>query len=163
MTNPRHFAAIFSAILMLFSIPRPESTTQTQPNNFMVRLLPGYRVQNYPTLDTVGAKIYKKGGLEIEYSSGSLMEEEASAITPDKILWKTKQIINGYPLTCVYTRSSDFVATFNDKSPTNFHAHIKSNQDLAEMLLIVLTYEPTKGYPISPDAIEPTPKSKPNR
>jgi hypothetical protein len=43
----------------------------------MVRLLPGYRVQNYPILDTVGAKIYKKGGLEIEYSSGLLMEEEA--------------------------------------------------------------------------------------
>jgi hypothetical protein len=35
----------------------------------------------------------------------------------------------------------------------NFQANVRDQQELAEMLLMVLTYEPRQGYAVDPSAV----------
>lgn len=123
---------------------------------FPLRLLPGYKLQaaagydNGPT-----GKIWKENGPTINFHMGPYFPEETESIKKDQILWREEQIINGQSFTCVYTKSADLVISHQPLPVANFRAKIHSQQELAEILLMVLTFEP-KGYLVDPNAIVPS-------
>ena len=149
--------------LLLARAPAQERN-ETSGKHFTIlpiQLLPGYKVEGRPGgIDTASARFFKDDGFSFQFSLGVHLENRANSIGNDQIEWREKQTINGRHLTCVYTKSGELVASFGDLPVTNFSAKIHTQQELAEMLLMVLTFEPQHGYPIDPSAVVP-PQAKP--
>jgi hypothetical protein len=129
-----------------------QDRTKDVPKRFPIRLLPGYKATVGYGIDTWGAKIGRDGGITIEFIQGLHVEVEADSFGENDVAWREQQVVNGQQAICVYTKSNDFVVSI-PKLAVNFRAHIRNQQDLAEMLLMVLTYEPTHGYPFAPGAV----------
>jgi len=121
-----------------------------------VRLLPGYKIEMMSGFEGgLGGKISKDSGPTIDFGEGQHEGNSADSVNKDELLWRTEQIVNGKHVICAYTKSSELVITLPPSSswPANFRSKIRNQQDLAEMLLMVLTFEPNQGYPVEPDAI----------
>jgi len=134
---------------------KDQESSASAASRFDIKMLPGYRLQILPGLDTIGARIFRPGGLSIDFASGEHLQKKADELPSSKVYWKTKQTINGRLLTCAYTRSGYLVATFDDAFVVDFEARIRNKQELTEMLLMIATYEPLKGYPVDPGAVVP--------
>lgn len=135
--------------------PSKDKESSSPAPRFDIQILRGYKLQILPGLDTIGAKIFKPGGLSIEFTSGEHLQKAADDLPTSKVYWKTRQTINGRQLTCAYTRSGYLVATFHDAFVVDFEARIRNKHELTEMLLMIATYEPSKGYPVDPGAMVP--------
>jgi hypothetical protein len=122
-----------------------------------VRLLPGYRLEITPGIEAgYGVRIWKEGGLSIFGSNGCCFAAEAKSIGKDQLEWQEEQEMNGRHVTLAYTKRQDLVIAFTDNKtsyPANFTAHVRDEHDVAETLLMVLTYGPTAGYPVEPGSI----------
>lgn len=112
-----------------------------------VRLLPGYKVQLTTGADAVGGIIWKDGGMKIDFGMGLHVGVASDLVDKSDVVWREEQVVNGAQVICVYTKSHDFIVSF-PRLTTNFQGKIRSQRDLAEMLIMVLTFEPTRGYPV---------------
>jgi hypothetical protein len=110
-----------------------------------IRLLPGFVHHRGQGIDSAVGSIARKGGLVIEYDIGRL----AGAYTDckwcgwtDGELWRRDQVISGHEVKVVFTKSRRLVISFPDRH-ANFYATVRSDADLADALLMVLTYNPS--------------------
>jgi hypothetical protein len=60
--------------------------------------------------------------------------------------------LNGHHVVVVYGGSGRVAISVLDLV-ANFQANVRDQQELAEMLLMVLTYEPRQGYAVDPSAV----------
>jgi hypothetical protein len=122
-----------------------------------VRLLPGYKLElAYGIEGGYGVRIWKDGGLSISGGIGCCFAAEANSAEKDELRWREEQEFNGRRATLAYTKDQELVITFADDKnsyPANFTAHVRDEYDVAAALLLVLTYEPTAGYPVEPGSI----------
>jgi hypothetical protein len=152
---------IFALIMtLMFSVSLASSAqnpdvAKGESNISPVRLLPGYKFRAGRSLDTGGGTIWKEGGLEIDFVAGAI-GSEADSIDKKDVVWREQQVVNGQRMICVYTKSHDLVISF-PKLRADFSSKIRSRQDLAEMLMMVVTFEP-RGYPVEPGAVVTTPR-----
>jgi hypothetical protein len=134
---------------------------QEIPIRSPVRLLPGYRLQLTPGVEGgYGVRIWRQAGLSIFGNTGCCFAAEASSVAKDQLRWQEEQEINGKHVTLAYTKDQDLIITFTDNKgtyPVNFTAHVRDEHEVADTLLIVLTYEPSKGYPVQPEQIVAVP------
>jgi hypothetical protein len=152
-------AAIIIHSLALANAIAQDTAPGPQAPRSSVRLLPDYKFMVLPGIDAGGVKIFKKLGPAILESFGLHVVNEADSIDKNQVLWRTEQTVNGKAVVCVFTKSQELVVTF-PQGVTNFRAKIRNKQDLAEMLLMVLTFEPEHGYPVDPSAIVISPIKK---
>jgi hypothetical protein len=154
-----------SALVIVFLLSSVSSPTvaqdrggaKSEASTFPVRLLPEYKVVASAGIDTWGATISKEGGVKIELYQGLHVGVAADSVETKDVAWREEQVVNGQQVICVYTKSNDLVISI-PKLIANFQSHIRSQQDLADMLLMVLTYEPTHGYPVEPGTVVVTPR-----
>ena len=111
-----------------------------------IELLPGYRMNWVPGIDTAGGTISKTSGIRIYVLLSGGSASQADLVAAKDVVWREDQVVNGRRVICVFTKSNDLVISF-PQQVANFRAHIRNQQDLAEMLLMVLTYDPAHGYP----------------
>ncbi len=137
---------------------RKQQTATRSP----VRLLPGYKFELTQGIEGgYGVRVWKDGGLSISGSTGCCFAAEANSIGKDQLRWREEQEINERRATLAYTKDQDLVITFTDDKnsyPANFTAHVRDEHDVAETLLMVLTYEPVHGYPVAPELVAPAPR-----
>lgn len=114
-----------------------------------VQLLSGYQVRIASGIDAWNGTIWKDGGVKIEFDHGSHVGVAADLVEKSDVVWREEQVVNGHQMICVYTKSNHLIVSI-PKRIVNFEASIRNHQDLTEMLLMVLTYEPTHGYPVEP-------------
>ncbi len=122
-----------------------------------VQLLAGYTLRVTPGIDTWAGAISKDGGMKIGIYQGLHVGIEAESVDKKDVAWREEQIVNGQQVICVYTKSSDLIVSF-PRLIVNFQGHIRNRQDLADMLLMVLTYDTTHGYPVPPGTVAITPR-----
>src|SRR5256885_13857321 len=53
-------------------------------SRFDIQMLPGYRLQILPGLDTIGARIFRPGGLSIDFASGEHLQKKADELPSNK-------------------------------------------------------------------------------
>jgi len=130
-----------------------------------VRLLDGYRFKRSSSVDTINGLIYKDGGLSIEFESGV---SEGYAVDPKNkgtYIWYREQVVNGHRVMLALTKPGvgtvwkpekargskpgnilmvTFPGRFGPHNAANFHAEVLSEEEVADMLLMVLTFDPTK-------------------
>ena len=152
------------ALLVPRSSPTQENVVKNQDIAIRapVRLLPGYKLQLTPGIEGgYGVRIWKEAGLSIFGNTGCCFAAEASSVGEDQLQWRQEQEMNGKHVTLAYTKDQDLIVTFTDNQgsyPVNFTAHVRNEHDVAETLLMVLTYEPTHGYLVPPRQIVPAPQ-----
>ena len=123
-----------------------------------VRLLPGYKIRWASGIDSWGGKIWNEAGVNIEFDQGLHVGVSADEVNKDDVVWRAEQLISGQQVMCVYTKSNHVIISI-PKLIVNFEADIRNQRDLAEMLLMALTWDMTHGYPAASGAIEIAPKT----
>jgi hypothetical protein len=157
------FICFTTAVLLILTLgpARAQDQGSTPPisgQRTFVVLPAGYKIQVIPGIDSAGGKIWKDGGLTIEVELCCGFGNATESTDKNQVLWRQEQSFNGQLVVCVYTKSKELIVSF-PKLTTNFRAKIHNQKELAEMLLIVLTFEPHQGYATDPGAIVPNPPS----
>jgi hypothetical protein len=106
-----------------------------------IKLLPGYQHKRLQGIDTRVGRIWKDGGLDIKYDIGFLAGDYADPKNMKEYTWFKQQSIGGHLVHCALDKSNTLVVSFPDSS-ANFMAAVKSQGDVADMLLMILTYQP---------------------
>src|ERR1051325_9596152 len=109
-----------------------------------IRLLPGYQHKIEQGIDTQVGKILKDGGLTLEYDIGRLAGYYADAQRMSEYLWYKEQVVGGQNVRCALTKDNQLIVTFPDSS-ANFFGKVKSQEDMADALLMTLTYQGGKS------------------
>jgi hypothetical protein len=129
-----------------------------------IRLLDGYRFERSHTFDTINGVITKTGGLRIEFESGINEGYAVEAKNKTKYIWYREQTINGHKVMFALakrgvtpwkpevtrnpTPSNVLMVTFPGRivpdQAANFYAEVANEQEIADMLLMVLTFDPDK-------------------
>jgi hypothetical protein len=129
----------------------PQGAEKTPQNSSRspVRLLPGYTIELGSGAEgQIGGSIKNKNGLAISFHSFDMYSKDAvTLVKQSDIAWRSQQIIGGRSLTMVCTRANDITITLGDG--TNFGARIRTSQEMADLLLMAVTYDEKKGYPVA--------------
>lgn len=155
------FVAILATCCMLLA---NEMSSMDQPYGD-VKLLEGYKYKRGGTIDTINGVIYKEGGLSIEFESGISEGYAANPKDKDKYIWYREQVLNGHKVMVALTKSGGgtvweperprgprprkilmvtFPGRFGPDNAANFYAEVLNEQEIADMLLMVLTFNPNK-------------------
>jgi hypothetical protein len=124
----------------LIKIAGPESIPSTPPPGG-IELLSGWSHRQEQGIDTLVGTIWRADGLKIGYDIGFLAGHHASN-TDRPLLWTKKQIVHGYPVQITLRPNRFLEILFFDDS-ANFSAQVKTEQDVTEVLLITLSYNPS--------------------
>jgi hypothetical protein len=107
-----------------------------------IKLLPRYTHQPLRGIDTLVGKISREDGLTIQYDIGTLAGNYAMA-QKDEAVWFKEHVINGQTVQMAFSKSKELTVTFTN-GPANFFATVKSEEDLADVLLMLATYSPSR-------------------
>lgn len=138
---------IFFVITMTFSVSAqntknlilPKPTPDPPPGN--IELFDGYTHTRKQGYDSSVGEISKPNGITIHYDIGQMAGRFAGRcrITND-CLWYKGQKINGREVWISLTKAGHITATF-PKEYANFWADTKSQEDIADFLIMILTYK----------------------
>lgn len=120
----------------------PESTSPTsEPPPGDIELLYGYSHIRHRSIDSRGGEITKSGGMTINYDIGIMAGLFAGRCAPrNECQWYKGQKINGREVWLSLTKDGRIFATF-PKEYANFYAQTNSPEDIADFLMMVLTYK----------------------
>ncbi len=106
-----------------------------------IKLLKGYVHTPLQGIDTWVGRIKKEGGLNIKYDIGSLAGEYVNhCLYNNTCVWYKEQQLKAGLVKIALTEYETIIATF-PKTTANFYAEVKSQEDIAEFLLMILTYD----------------------
>ena len=120
-------------------LPRP--TPVPPPGN--IELIENYTHTKRRGIDAAVGEISKPDGMTISYLIGSNAELAASRACGQKnseCLWYKRQIINGREVWLGLTKEGQIIATFPENR-ANFYADTKTPEEIADFLIMVLTYK----------------------
>jgi hypothetical protein len=143
LNKPLLSLIFFFSVSCLFSQTKtlilPKPTQPSPPGNII--LLPGYSHTREQGYDTLVGKISKEKGLEIKYDIGHVAGNYALGNSVDKknLVWLKIQKTNNLQLLITYLKDGNIYATFPEED-ANFYSMIKTNEDLADFLITIMTY-----------------------
>lgn len=112
-----------------------------------IQLLPGYVHHRVEGEDSQVGNIAKAGGLIIHYDIGSLAGNRMHNLPQQDRRWTKTIPVNGREVEVAQsTKTGSTYITFKatEKYPwANFYAYTQSSEDLADMLLIAMSYVPS--------------------
>jgi hypothetical protein len=154
-----------SVILLVFlALGSPLAASSTLFNT--VKLLPGYHIKSEPGLDVVAWTIEKPGGLIVHFEAGL---SEGLAVNPedrDKYAWCRETTFNRQRVLLALTRPGVEIDPSLNKErnlppgsvllvsyplgghkghAANFIGRVANSEEMLDMLLMVLTFDPSKG------------------
>ena len=109
-----------------------------------INTIAGYKHEQGRGEDTDVGKIWKEGGLTINYDIGTLAGPRANPEHQADYSWYKEQPFGGQRARCALTKSGQLLVTFPADSAC-FYANVETPEDVADMLLIVLTYRGQHG------------------
>jgi len=126
----------------------PKGASPTGPGG--MRLLPGYMHKPLRGIDSVVGQIVKDDGWKISYEIGRISKpgrprmggdfsDRAKLMGKSRVRWYREQTVNGHPVHLAMSKTDALIASFPTKG-MNFHATIKSPEQLVDAMLMILTY-----------------------
>jgi hypothetical protein len=106
-----------------------------------MKLLPGYKHAKLKGIDTRVGKVWKEGGLAFHYDIGRSAGNAAKSQEKASVLWYKEQVVNGRSVQLAFTKDRMLFVTFPETS-ANFSGKAKSDKEVVDMVLMVLTYAP---------------------
>jgi hypothetical protein len=130
--------------------------SQTTPPGNMT-LLPGYQHERRNSMDSQPGRIWADK-LVIDYDIGNAAGNWAyAARSRGNLLWTREQIVGGARVEVAFTRERKLIVTFAGEGsngarsvrkgdvwvlPANFSAVVNRDEDIADVLLMLMTYKP---------------------
>jgi hypothetical protein len=144
------FLVIFILFTLTFSawaqstktltLPKP-TPKPSKPTPGNIELFDGYTHTPKRGIDSTVGEISKPGGMTIHYDIGDLAGLFAGRCGPlYECLWYKGQKINGREVWLSLTKDGRIFATF-PKDYANFFAQTNSSEDIADFLVMILTYK----------------------
>ena len=141
-------SALFLAALVAFAAGSVFAADAPPPG--AMRLLPGYVHEPLQGIDSIVGRIRKPGGLTIQYEIGRVPKpgglriggdfSDAAVGMPEKDRrWYREQTVQGEPVHIAYSKADLLVVSF-PASGLNLTATAKSSEEVADVLLMALTY-----------------------
>ena len=128
--------AVTVLILTIFGL----SFAQGPPGS--IRLLPNYKHKRERGIDTSVGSIWKDKGASIKYDIGRLAGNYAqSQKAQGQYYWYKEQVLNGSTVQLLFTKDRTLYVTF-PKHTANFYGKLQSDEDLADILLMLATFSP---------------------
>jgi hypothetical protein len=116
---------------------------QSPPPPGGIKLLDGYVHIQEQGYDTWVGRIKKEGGLNIIYDIGFLAGEYVNhCLRENTCTWYKEQQLKGGLVKIALAKDGRIIATF-PKTTANFIAEVKSPEDIADFLIMILTYDET--------------------
>lgn len=85
--------------------------------------------------------IGRKGGFTFRYDIGKGAGNAVKGLKKDEILWSKEQIVDGCSIQLALAKDRMLYVTFPTEG-ANFYGKAKSDEEIADMLLMVLTFAP---------------------
>jgi hypothetical protein len=164
MCHKRIQILVAGIALVLFLTPRPSSSKDAVD---AIEVLDGYSIKKESAVDAITWTIQKSGGLSIHFEAGFSEGLWADPKDSQSYSWMRIQRVNGYKVIFALVRpglktrwepkndlrlppGNILLVTFilddeHSFHTANFSAKIGSDQDLADVLLMVMTFNPSKG------------------
>ncbi len=138
------FVLLFSlSILSASAQDRKLNRLPKSPPPGGIKLLAGYVHMKERGIDTWVGRIKKEGGLDILYDIGPLAGEYVNRCLRDQsCVWYKEQQLKGGLVKIALASDGRIIATF-PKTTANFSAEVKSQEDIADFLIMILTYDET--------------------
>lgn len=155
---------ISEILVMILALAAP---VETGKGSFpAVNLLPGYTATREQSLDGVGWKLQKPGGLIVHFEAGPSEGLAVHQKDRDKYVWCREQLINGHRVLVALIRPG---ATYDPgldsernlppgnillvsyplgghkDHAANFTAKVASPEEMGDALLMALTFDASKG------------------
>ena len=132
-----------------------------------VQLLSGYFARRTPATDAVAWRIEGKSGLIIHFESGPSEGRAVDEKNKKKYAWYREQIVNGHKVLLALVKpglktdpdldaerslppGNILLVTFpldnHRDHAANFVAKIANNEEMIDVLLMTLTFDPSKGH-----------------
>ena len=149
MNHPLTLLAV-SVLVAASSGLTPSRATEPDPVPGAMKLLPGYKHTKDPGDADPTGNIWKERGLDIYYDIGG--GGSATAARKAKALWYREEVVNGrvvqFALVEFPSKKRELYISVPEGSDrfANFHAKVRSEEDVADMLLMVLTYTPPEKH-----------------
>lgn len=128
-------------IVALFSLifTPIKSSADSPPGN--IKLLTNYKHEfdEFQSTDTRIGKIWKDGGITITYDIGELAGEWSNPKDRTKYQWYKEQIVEKQIVRIALTKDNELRVTYPNMK-ANFYGYVKTQEDIADFLLMVLTY-----------------------
>jgi hypothetical protein len=115
-----------------------------------MRLLPGYAHKPLQGIDSIVGQIVKDDGWKISYEIGRVSKpgqpmigggfrDRPKLLPKAKVRWYREQTVSGQPVHLALSKDDTLLVSFPEKG-MNFHTKIRSSEQLADALLMILTY-----------------------
>lgn len=119
----------------------PASTVVLLTPTMSIQLLPGYTHQKKKGRDSVVGEIVSKDGITITYDIGKF-----GPTTLGNELWHKEQTLLGTKVKIVFSKQKELLVVVNagEKVYASFYTKVNSEEDVAEVLLIVLSFTEQK-------------------
>ena len=127
---------VFGSLAFSF-VPRQGSISKP---GWTIKVLTGYDHKPEQGVDSQPGTIAKENGLTISYDIGGFAGEKVISSEKENLLWYKEQTLNKQLVRIAFTKKRELVATF-PASAANFWCQINSEEDFAEALLIILSYQ----------------------
>jgi hypothetical protein len=131
-----------AALLLLVSVGGVASAQsyEVRPGKAM-KLLPGYQIEERTGIDAIEGTIAKRDGLTVQYDIGKFRNNVASLQDKKRLRWYKEHEANGLPVHLALAKDGTLYVTF-PYFAANFQANVANEAEMAEVLLMVLTYSP---------------------
>lgn len=109
-----------------------------------MKLPPGSTAKNLQGKDSLVGAVSRDNGLTIHYDIGALAGNYTKGLKDDDLAWRKEQTAGGRPVQTALTKDRTLYVTFPDDN-ANFYGKVSTDEELADFLLMTLTYVPQKG------------------
>jgi hypothetical protein len=139
---------VFTICLFTLSVSAQDQfgrkTQKGTPAPGGIRLLSGYVHTPERGIDSIVGRIKKEGGLDIRYDIGVLAGEYVNhCVRNNTCTWYKEQQLNAGLVKIALRNDNVIVATF-PRTVANFYAKVNSQEDIADFLLMILTFDETQ-------------------
>lgn len=123
--------------------PQVETKTTQAPSG--IQLLDGYKHRSLPGLDTTNGVIWKDGGPRIDYVIGIAGPQATAYRQTHKGIWRTSVKVRDMAFDFVLDTDQDVLVATIGGYGTFTATGVRSRQDVSEVMLIIMTYDMSKG------------------
>jgi hypothetical protein len=131
----------YSIILVLSSVQTGAAEGSDPPGS--IRLLPGFEHERGKGIDSRVGRIWGGDGLTIYYDIGPMAGYFVQPEKRSEYLWYREQVVAGNPIRIAFTKEKNLLVTF-PRAFANFRASVTDDEALVDMLLMVVTFDPTR-------------------
>jgi hypothetical protein len=164
----QHFCFFLGAFSLCLIAVCQAGAADTPPG--AMQLLPGYTHKPLQGIDSIVGEIVKDDGWKISYEIGHVSKpgqpmlgggfrDRPKLMPKEKVRWYREQTVNGQSVHVAFAKDDTLLVSFPEKG-MNFRTTIRSSEQFADAILMILTYPQSATAGTTKNAAKPSSDAK---